>query len=728
MTPLAHRPQHPGAAHLVTALEETCSRCLTPIVAPISRRHRRRGAALDRHRHRRAGRPRRRAGRAAPGRSPRARPERTGARGDLPRRADCATVPPRLPRPLPGRAASTSTPTPPTTTTTRLDPRLAALADWRGRPSPPPGRRPAGRITTHGSSEATRLACPPGRSARAPRADGAAARGVPALPPAEAGPLTPARTAAGTAAARRCASRRKTKPRAARPEARARTPAPRRRPWTSPRLSPADRRAPPAASASPSTRWAATTRPRRSLRGAVDWARAHPDDGRHPRRRRGADRGPSSTGALPANVEHRPGEPSRSRMDEHPAAGRAAQARREHQRLHAPRARRRGRRRRHRRPHRRRASRRPSSTWAACRASTARPWPSRWSPTAGRSCCSTSAPRPTRRASTSTSTRSMGTIFAEQVLGVPDPIGRAAVASARKAARASSASRRRPSCSQASDLHFVGNVEGKDLPHASGRRGRLRRLRRQRHDQVLRGPVELHLRPCCATEFERPPLGPDRLPLHAPGHRAHPPAGSTTSGSAARRCSASRAPCSSPTAGRKRRMIGFAVEVGAAAARARIPDRIADGPRRSDADEPPASQPAAGLECPRHRGDRRPPRGRPGGAPGWRLAAVFEADFGQRTAQRVLERRLSDERRPMRPRPRWPARSSTRWSPPRRDRRPDRGRRAPATRSSSSPGWTARCSVAPWLRCYTRPRRRPGWPSPSGSSSHAPTVANRCGA
>ncbi len=50
------------------------------------------------------------------------------------------------------------------------------------------------------------------------------------------------------------------------------------------------------------------------------------------------------------------------------------------------------------------------------------------------------------RARTSTSTRTMGTIFAEQVLGVKNPIRGAAVASARRAARASSASRRRPSC------------------------------------------------------------------------------------------------------------------------------------------------------------------------------------------------------------------------------------------------------------------------------------------
>ena len=55
------------------------------------------------------------------------------------------------------------------------------------------------------------------------------------------------------------------------------------------------------------------------------------------------------------------------------------------------------------------------------------------------------------------------------------------------------------------------------------------------------------------------------------------------------------------------------------------------------------------------------------------------------------------------------------------------GRRAPQYPVTASPGWTAPCSVRPYARCYTRPRR-PGWPSPSGSSWHAPTVETRCDA
>ena len=64
---------------------------------------------------------------------------------------------------------------------------------------------------------------------------------------------------------------------------------------------------------------------------------------------------------------------------------------------------------------------------------------------------------------------------------------------------------------------------------------------------------------------------------------------------------------------------------------------------------------------------------------------------------------------------------------PRHDRRQIIERSPPSIRSSRWPEWTARCSVAPSVRCYTR-RRRPGWRSPSGSSWHGPTVETRCGA
>ena len=76
----------------------------------------------------------------------------------------------------------------------------------------------------------------------------------------------------------------------------------------------------------------------------------------------------------------------------------------------------------------------------------------------------------------------------------------------------------------------------------------------------------------------------------------------------------------------------------------------------------------------------------------------------------------------------WPASSSATWSCTATRSTPGSPPRHPSTRSSRSPGWTARCSVAACARCYTRPRRRPGWRSPSGSSWPGPTRAIRCDA
>ncbi len=118
------------------------------------------------------------------------------------------------------------------------------------------------------------------------------------------------------------------------------------------------------------------------------------------------------------------------------------------------------------------------------------------------------------------------------------------------------------------------------------------------------------------TEFKRWPLGPDRLRLHAPGHQSDPSSASTT-----RRLGG--APLLGVkgtvliTHGRaRRRMIGFAVEVGAAAARARIPT----GSQMPSDDEEPAS----GVHAAQHDARRLA------------LGALFEADFGQNTAAQIL--------------------------------------------------------------------------------------------
>ena len=141
----------------------------------------------------------------------------------------------------------------------------------------------------------------------------------------------------------------------------------------------------------------------------------------------------------------------------------------------------------------------------------------------------------------------MGAIFAEQVLGVDRPsvallsIGEE---DGKGELRVQEATERL----RASDLHFVGNVEGKDLHDAPRRRGRVRRHRRQRHHQVLRGPRRRSSSTCSRREFKRPPWGPIGYTLHAPRASRASGAASTTSSSAARRCWGSRARSSSPTA------------------------------------------------------------------------------------------------------------------------------------------------------------------------------------
>ena len=91
----------------------------------------------------------------------------------------------------------------------------------------------------------------------------------------------------------------------------------------------------------------------------------------------------------------------------------------------------------------------------------------------------------------------MGAIFSERVLGVETGRASRCCRSARRRARAMPGSSARRELLDETDLNFIGNVEGKDLTRQVGRRRRLRRGPRQRRDQVLRGPVRLHLRPCC---------------------------------------------------------------------------------------------------------------------------------------------------------------------------------------------------------------------------------------
>ena len=114
-------------------------------------------------------------------------------------------------------------------------------------------------------------------------------------------------------------------------------------------------------------------------------------------------------------------------------------------------------------------------------------------------------------------------------------------------------------------------------------------------------------------------------------------------------------------------------------------------------------------------------------APGRRLAlaAVFEAEFGQRTADAILERHLADGGRPGRPRSS-PASSSRPWSATATVDARITARGPPISGRPAGPDGPRAAPLRPVVRCYTRPRRRPGWRSPSGSSWHGPTVAIRC--
>ena len=399
--------------------------------------------------------------------------------------------------------------------------------------------------------------------------------------------------------------------------------------------------------------------------------------------------------------------------------------------------------------------------------------------------------------------------------------------SARRRARATPGSSARPSCSTQTDLHFTGNVEGKDLTH---------------HladvvvcDAVLGNVVIKFFEGLSTFIFDLwrarvravAARAGWRTCSCAPASAGSGPS-STTRRSAARRCWACAARSSSPTAGPRRRMVDVRLRgggddgadrrpgtdrrvargsaaVGTAGAAARPtpmpPGGVMNGPRADGrAGRHRRARPAGRL-----RGARRRPRSagavrRGAGCIGGPAVSVRIRDDRVLVRLWVVARpgqplgtahrpdpldRGGDRRAPARPRPRgghragrwrrgltasaaggpvagwpsrpssrrtsgsaprtpsssatWPRRSATRTprrspassSPPRSRTATRSTRRSPAarrsTRSPASPGWTAPCSVAPYPRCYTRPRR-PGWPSPSGSSWHAPTVENRCDA
>lgn len=167
----------------------------------------------------------------------------------------------------------------------------------------------------------------------------------------------------------------------------------------------------------------------------------------------------------------------------------------------------------------------------------------------------------------------MGTIFSEKVLGVTNP-SVALLSIGEEGGKGEQRVQDATDLIAASPLHFVGNAEGRELPHHPA-------------DVVVCdasvGNVTIKFFEGLSTfifdmvrdEFRRPPWGPIGYFFMRPGIAR-----------IRKRFDYERlggAPLLGVkgtvliTHGRaKRRMIGFAVEVTAAAARARIPDRIAD--------------------------------------------------------------------------------------------------------------------------------------------------------
>ncbi len=133
----------------------------------------------------------------------------------------------------------------------------------------------------------------------------------------------------------------------------------------------------------------------------------------------------------------------------------------------------------------------------------------------------------------------MGAIFAERVLGVARPAGRAPLD------RRGEGQGRRPDpardrAARRDGPALRGQRRGQGPHQAPGRRRRLRRGPRQRRHQVLRGPLDLHLRPVAGRV---PARRPRQARLRADEARASTGSAtsSTTRRSAARRCSASAA-------------------------------------------------------------------------------------------------------------------------------------------------------------------------------------------
>jgi glycerol-3-phosphate acyltransferase PlsX len=203
----------------------------------------------------------------------------------------------------------------------------------------------------------------------------------------------------------------------------------------------------------------------------------------------------------------------------------------------------------------------------------------------------------------------MGSIFSEQVLGVTDP-SVALLSIGGEQGKGEIRVQEATVLLRDGHLNFIGNVEGRDVPHhpadvvvCDASVGNVVMKFFEGLAQVIFGMVE--------SEFRRPPWGPLGYVFMRPGISrirerfdyeklgGSPLLGVNgtvliTHGSA------------------KRRMIGYAVQVTAAAARARIPERIREKLMEEGVDKSTAQRKTAGL----HQADESP------------LVVVDEADEG----------------------------------------------------------------------------------------------------
>ncbi len=198
----------------------------------------------------------------------------------------------------------------------------------------------------------------------------------------------------------------------------------------------------------------------------------------------------------------------------------------------------------------------------------------------------------------------MGAIYSAQVLGVPDP-SVALLSIGEEGGKGEARVQEATALLAATDLRFIGNVEGKDLPHhpadvvvcdASVGNVTIKFF------EGVSGFIFDMLR----GEFRRWPLGPIGYLFMRPGLRRMRARFDYERLGGAPLLGVNGTVLI--THGRaRRRMIGFAVEAGAAAARARVPERIAGAlaPLEASTASPlappadgPAPEPTARAEAP----------------------------------------------------------------------------------------------------------------------------------